>query len=68
MQTRLVTLALMLAMFAFAARRNRVKYYGSAPTDPLTVTLLEKEQALMARFCTRRIDVQRRSDERFCVR
>lgn len=47
MQNRLVPLALMLVMLALATQAQSLKYYGSAPTDPLTVTLLAKEQALM---------------------
>jgi len=47
MQNRPVTLALMLVMLALAGQAQSLKYYGGAPTDPLTVTLLAKEQALM---------------------
>ena len=47
MQNRPVTVVLMLLMFAFAAQAQSLKFYGNVPTDPMTVTLLEKEQALM---------------------
>jgi ketosteroid isomerase-like protein len=47
MQRGFVTVALMALVFTFAAQAQSLKYYGNAPTDPLTVALLEKEQALM---------------------
>jgi hypothetical protein len=53
MQNRLITLALMLAMLAFAAEAQSLKYYGNAPTEPLAVTLLEKEQALLGAILQR---------------
>jgi len=47
MQNRVVTIALAVFVLSFAAQAQSLKYYGNAPTDPLTVSLLEKEQALM---------------------
>ena len=47
MQNRVVTVAMLALVFTFAAQAQSLKYYGNAPSDPLTVTLLEKEQALM---------------------
>jgi hypothetical protein len=47
MQNRLVALALMSGALTLAAPAQSLKFYGNAPTDPLAVTLLEKEQALM---------------------
>ena len=48
MPNRLVALALMSGALTFAAPAQSLKFYGNAPTDPLAVTLLEKEQALMS--------------------
>jgi len=36
--------ALMLAMFAFAAQAQSLKYYGSAPTDPLPLLCSRKNR------------------------
>ena len=47
MQNRVVALALMSVALTFAAQAQSLKFYGNAPTDPLTVTLLGKEQGLM---------------------
>jgi hypothetical protein len=47
MPNRLVALALLSGALTFAAPAQSLKFYGNAPTDPLAVTLLEKEQALM---------------------
>jgi Domain of unknown function (DUF4440) len=52
-QNRLVALALMSAALTFAAPAQSLKFYGNAPTDPLAVTLLEKEQALMGAILQR---------------
>lgn len=47
MQNRFATAAFAVLVLSFAAQAQSLKYYGNAPSDPLTVTLLEKEQALM---------------------
>ena len=47
MRNRVVTVALMAFFFTLAVHAQSLKFYGSAPSDPLTVTLLEKEQALI---------------------
>ena len=44
MRNRVITVALMAFVFTLAAQAQSLKYYGSAPSDPLTITLLEKEQ------------------------
>lgn len=47
MLRRLAALALMSVAFTFTVQAQAPKFYGNAPADPLTVTLLDKEQALM---------------------
>lgn len=47
MKTRAVIVLLVALTLTLAAQAQSLKYYGNAPTDPLTVALLEKEQTLM---------------------
>ena len=47
MKLRAVTVALFAFTLTLAAKAQSLEYYGNAPTDPLTVALLEKEQTLM---------------------
>jgi hypothetical protein len=44
---RFVAVAFMALVLTLAGQAQSLKYYGDAPTDPLTVALLAKEQALM---------------------
>ena len=47
MKLSTLTVALMALILTLAAQAQSLKFYGSAPADPLTVALLEKEQMLM---------------------
>jgi hypothetical protein len=42
-----VAVPLVILALSMAASAQSIKFYGNAPTEPLAVTLLEKEQALM---------------------
>jgi len=44
---RSFAVAMAVLFFALAAQAQSLKFYGQPPTDPLTATLLAKEQALM---------------------
>ncbi len=47
MLNRFTNVAVAVLVLAFAAQAQSLKFYGDAPTDPLTASLLAKEQALM---------------------
>ena len=46
MFNRVGVVILAVSALAFTSQAQSLRFYGSAPTDPLTVALLEKEQAL----------------------
>ena len=50
---RFVAVALMTFALTFAGQAQSLKYYGDAPADPLTASLLAQEQALMGAILNR---------------
>ena len=44
---RVAAVILAMSALAFTSQAQTLKFYGSVPTDPLTVALLAKEQTLM---------------------
>ena len=46
MLNRVAAMIFAVSALTFTSQAQSLKFYGSAPSDPLTVALLEKEQAL----------------------